>query len=77
MRDHIPTFDVKAQDGPFRYGQTKDGVHIPDGCHLVFTCPKCKKENLHGGEYKNKGAADGHRVSHCSCWPNGYYIKEI
>jgi hypothetical protein len=32
-----------------------------------FQCPKCGKTNLHG-------QGDGHRASHCPCWPTGYYI---
>ena len=35
---------------------------------VEFQCPKCAKWNMHG-------YGDGHRVSHCSCWPNGYYLK--
>ena len=34
-----------------------------------FECPKCGKKNLHG-------SGDGHRISHCPCWPRGYQIKD-
>jgi predicted RNA-binding Zn-ribbon protein involved in translation (DUF1610 family) len=34
-----------------------------------FECPKCGKKNLHG-------SGDGHRISHCPCWPRGYEIKD-
>ncbi len=23
-----------------------------------------------------RGMADGHRLSHCRCWPEGYFIRE-
>jgi len=40
---------------------------------VSFTCPLCGCENRHGWpEGKDLG---GHRVSHCECWPQGYYIK--
>ena len=77
MRENVPTFQVKAKNGPFKYKITRDGRKYPDGCHLVFKCPVCGKENVHGGHYKNKGAADGHRVSHCGCWPDGYNLEEV
>ena len=73
----IPTFEVKASGGPFVYPELSNGARSPDGCILTFKCPKCNQKNSHGGVYKKKGEGDGHRVSHCSCWPNGYYLREI
>jgi len=67
----IPTFEVKAQ------GYYKNSEDSKPRCHLVFRCPVCGKENSHGGYYNEKGAADGHRSSHCQCWPHGYNIKEV
>ena len=58
----IPTFDAK---------RTEDGV-----C-LVFRCPKCGEKNVHGAVNANKGAGNGHRASHCQCWEQGYYIREV
>lgn len=68
----IPTFHVKARGGPFKNA----GADL-DGCHLVFECPVCEAKNVHGGTLGRKGFNDGHRLSHCPCWPNGYYIKEV
>ncbi len=34
-----------------------------------FRCPICGKTNTHTAE-------GGYRVSHCACWPRGYYIRE-
>ena len=65
----IPTFEVKAE-GKFK---TRRGY----GCYLVFECPKCHEVIRHGGVYGEKGAGNGHRISHCGCWEKGYYIKEI
>jgi hypothetical protein len=67
----IPTFEVKAE------GYYKNREDSNPGCHLMFRCPVCGKENVHGGYYNEKGVADGHRASHCQCWPNGYNIKEV
>lgn len=39
------------------------------GC-AQFTCPRCGKTNHHG-------QGDGHRVSHCGCWPNGYRLQTV
>lgn len=69
-RADIPTLEVVAR-GRFR---TPSGAL---GCHLVFRCPQCGKENCHGGAYGQLGAGDGHRVSHCACWPKGYYLREV
>ena len=43
------------------------------GCEVpVFMCPLCGRECRHGWpEGKDLG---GHRVSHCECWPQGYFI---
>ena len=72
----IPIFKVKAK-GDFRYAVAgKDGKRLR-GCHLVFKCPKCKNKNYHGGTYGKKGDGDGHRYSHCQCWPRGYYLREV
>lgn len=75
--DGLPIFKVVPEDGPFKYPARPDGTRAPDGCHLVFKCPKCKAINVHGGVYKQKGGGDGHRVEHCNCWPNGYYLREV
>ena len=71
----IPTFKVKAE-GEFLYAPGTNGKQIK-GCHLVFECPLCENINVHGGTFGVKGDGDGHRVSHCGCWPDGYYIKEV
>jgi hypothetical protein len=73
--DEIPVFEVRPE-GMFYYPRDKNG-NREQGCHLVFTCPTCGVENVHGGAYGNPGAGDGHRVSHCQCWPRGYYICEL
>ena len=75
--DGLPIFTVKAELGPIRYPKRSDGTRSPNGCYLVFRCPKCGQENNHGGVFNELGAGDGHRVSHCECWPRGYYIKEV
>lgn len=67
----VPTFEVIAK-----------GCHVSrerekPGCNLVFQCPVCGTRNAHGGYYGEIGAADGHRVSHCRCWKDGYNLKEI
>lgn len=67
----VPTFKVRASGGPFYYDSG------PPGCHLVFRCPECDRKIYHGGVYRQKGKADGHRHSHCECWPRGYYIREV
>lgn len=66
----IPTFKVK-RDLPFTYPDGTPGVY------LIFTCPKCKAVNSHGGFRGKPGSADGHRSSHCRCWPSGYFLVEI
>jgi hypothetical protein len=66
----MPTFEVHAEG---RY-QTLRGDW---GTHLMFRCPVCGKENVHGGTYGKPGDGDGHRTSHCSCWSNGYVIREV
>jgi len=66
----VPTFEVHSEG---RY-QTFRGDW---GTHLVFTCPCCGRENVHGGTYGKPGDGDGHRTSHCPCWPNGYVIREV
>jgi hypothetical protein len=66
----VPTFEVHAVG---RY-QTFRGDW---GTHLVFRCPVCGQENVHGGTYGKPGDGDGHRTSHCSCWSNGYVIREV
>jgi hypothetical protein len=35
---------------------------------VEFTCSKCKRKLHHSIE-------EGHRVGHCDCWPDGYYIE--
>lgn len=67
----IPTFDVVAE------GWFSCGPGRKRGCHLVFRCPVCGQKISHGGWFKDLGAADGHRASHCNCWPKGYYIREV
>jgi len=36
-----------------------------DGPHLVFRCPYCERDHLHGAG-QNFGDGDGHRVAHCT-----------
>ena len=74
-RDGRPIFLVTAE-GRWTSTSRPDGTRTPDGCHLVFTCPKCLTIIRHGGEYGWPGAADGHRCSHCRCWERGYYVQE-
>jgi hypothetical protein len=69
----VPTFEVRAE-GRYR---TKENGRPAWGCHLVFRCPVCGRENVHGGLYRRPGAGDGHRASHCDCWDHGYYIREV
>lgn len=38
-----------------------------------FDCPKCGRLNRHG--WPEGDDRSGHRVSHCDCWPKGYYIE--
>jgi hypothetical protein len=66
-----PTFDVRAEG---KYFTKESGLW---GCSLIFRCPCCGRENVHGGLYGRPGAGDGHRVAHCQCWKSGYYIREI
>lgn len=41
------------------------------GAHAMhFRCPKCHKLNQHG-----VASSATHRVSHCSCWPDGYFVR--
>lgn len=75
IKDVIPTFTVMARD-MFEYAPGADGT-CKQGCHLTFTCPICKGVNNHRGIYDEIGKGDGHRCSHCDCWPKGYYIKEV
>lgn len=70
VQDHVPVFKVVA-DGDFRYPGGKRG------CHLVFQCPICRLVIHHGGVYGELGGGDGHRCSHCGCWPHGYFIREV
>jgi hypothetical protein len=74
--DGCPIFAAVAESGPFLYPPGRDGKRI-SGCHLAFTCPTCGQKNYHGGVYQQKGAGDGHRSSHCRCWPDGYIIREV
>jgi len=46
-------------------------VKSSDG-QLSFICQKCGKTNTH-----RSSEGLGYRTSHCSCWPDGYYIKEV
>ena len=73
--DRIPIFAVTAS-GNFKTFPKK-GSENDRGCHLSFVCPKCGKKNMHGGTYGEPGTCDGHRASHCECWPLGYYIREV
>ena len=64
-----PTFVVEP------YGRWK--IRGEDAHGLAFVCPVCGKRNVHTGGRANKpGRADGHRWSHCRCWPDGYEIRE-
>ncbi len=46
------------------------------GGTLWFVCPRCGARNVHGAVSDIPGAGDGHRASHCPCWPRGYYLVE-
>ncbi len=74
--DGIPIMAVRAE-GRFKYPVPSEDGTYNEGCHLVFECPKCSAYISHGGTYGKVGAGDGHRCSHCDCWPKGYYLKEI
>ena len=42
----------------------------PDGeKSMKFKCIKCGKMNVHGID-----KLAGHRLSHCDCWEDGYYV---
>ena len=71
-----PTFQVRPSGFLWR-PKNPDGSKPTYGCHISFHCPMCGKMNAHGGDYRNKGGGDGHRNSHCSCWPSGYMLQEI
>jgi hypothetical protein len=60
-RDGLPVFVVIPVE------DTEYGV--------FFRCPVCKRLIMHSRGTEEK--ASGHRVEHCKCWKNGYYIKEI
>lgn len=66
---HVPTFQAVTEGKFYNW----DGSV---GTYLVFRCPKCKAKNYHGAWFKQPGKADGHRHSHCRCWPNGYFLRE-
>ena len=51
-----------TEDIPIFYTKLEDGQRS-------FKCPICRVTNLHG-------YPEGHRVSHCPCWPNGYELKD-
>lgn len=68
----VPIFNVKPEGRFTGFGEDK-----AEGCQLVFWCPICRQKRHHGGYYGQKGKADGHRTSHCQCWPHGYYIREV
>ena len=36
---------------------------------FIFWCNHCKDNHFHGAE-------EGHRVSHCPAYPNGYILKK-
>jgi len=73
--DGRPVIRAIAKGRFKQYGRNDERVE--DGCHLTFTCPKCKTKISHGGWYGQPGMGDGRRVAHCKCWPRGYYVKEI
>jgi hypothetical protein len=39
-----------------------------------LTCPVCKKKNIHGAVGLNSDPTANHRLAHCDCWPNGYFL---
>lgn len=57
-RAGTPTFRCKPVRG--------EGNQYSDTT-VQFKCPKCGKINSHGH-------GNGHRVSHCPCWPEGYEL---
>ncbi len=38
-------------------------------------CPTCGKTLHHSGGFF-PAQADGHRAAHCTCWPDGYIIRD-
>jgi hypothetical protein len=60
-----PTFLVSVEE------QTRRGNLVRS---LSFTCPCCGLHVVHGGG--EMASASSHRVSHCDCWENGYYLME-
>jgi len=43
---------------------------VEENDQFIFWCPHCGKEHVHG-------AVEGHRVSHCPAYPNGYILKKL
>jgi len=40
-----------------------------EGIHFTFLCDRCGEKHYHG-------EGEGHRVSHCPAYPNGYILKK-
>jgi len=43
---------------------------------IGLRCPVCGRMNTHNRD-DTPGDGNGHRCAPCSCWENGYYIREI
>lgn len=44
-----------------------------DTIRVKFRCPACKRVNIHG--MPERDHKPQHRVAHCKCWPDGYFIQ--
>lgn len=73
----VPTFDVRPSAETYRLRVRDESGRRLVECHLTFRCPVCLKVNHHGGIIGQRGACGGHRSSHCPCWRDGYFIREI
>jgi hypothetical protein len=47
------------------------------GRSLVCPCPVCGRENRHGWPKGSRPGVPQHRVQHCDCWDDGYYILAV
>lgn len=63
-RKHIKKYDLKYRN---EFGEAPTFRPAMNGAFAEFRCPVCGVLNRHGWQ-------SGHRVSHCECWENGYYL---
>ena len=61
---------------PVLYGVTSGPVFGDNlqCCHLVCQCPSCGVKLIHGFQPGPDFRSPSHRVSHCNCHYNGYFI---